>query len=236
MLGRNPRLDRPVAARAPGWHGVVRRNLAVPRALVPEARGRGAHPVPRAARLYCMWGRRLAKFGRGSPSPGGWTATLVCAVWTRDDLLFEEAVGVDADEEMLAEAERQAVAAGITNIEWVHGKGEDISPDMGHFRVASMAASFHWMDRGRVAGLLRQRLIDDGVVAYVRATMQRGVDGTVPLSHSRPPRIRSMLWSPSSWVRGAGPAWVTATWIRMMSMPGRTPGFSGQRASPGPRG
>ena len=101
---------------------------------------------------------------------------------------FEEAVGVDADEQMLAEAERQAMAAGITNIEWVHAKGEDISPDMGHFRVASMAASFHWMDRGRVAGLLSQRLIDDGVVAYVHATMHRGVDGTAPLPHPRPPR------------------------------------------------
>ena len=95
---------------------------------------------------------------------------------------------MDADEQMLAEAERQAMAAGITNIEWVHAKGEDISPDLGHFRVASMAASFHWMDRGRVAGLLRQRLIDDGVVAYVHATMHRGVDGTAPLPHPRPPR------------------------------------------------
>ena len=95
---------------------------------------------------------------------------------------------MDADEQMLAEAERQAVAAGITNVAWVHGKGEDISPDMGLFRVASMAASFHWMDRGRVVGLLRHRLLDDGVVAYVRATMQRGVDGTAPLPHPRPPR------------------------------------------------
>jgi SAM-dependent methyltransferase len=101
---------------------------------------------------------------------------------------FEEAVGVDADEQMLAEAERQAVVAGITNVAWVHAKGEDISPDMGHFRAASMAASFHWMDRGRVAGLLRQRLVDDGVVVSVRATMQRGVDGMAPLPHPRAPR------------------------------------------------
>ena len=44
---------------------------------------------------------------------------------------FEEAVGVDADEQMLAEAERQAASAGITNVAWVHGKGEDISSDWG---------------------------------------------------------------------------------------------------------
>ena len=52
---------------------------------------------------------------------------------------FEQVVGVDADEQMLAEGERQAAAAGITNIEWVHGKGEELSPDLGHFRVATMA-------------------------------------------------------------------------------------------------
>ena len=144
-------------------------------------RGRVAYPSALADLLVDalnLDGRgRLLDVGCG---PGSLTLLLASH--------FEEAVGVDADEEMLAEGVRRAVAAGVTNIAWVQGKGEDISPDLGHFRVATMAASFHWMDRGRVAGLLRQRLIDDGVLAFVHATMQRGVDGTAPLSDPRPPR------------------------------------------------
>lgn len=101
---------------------------------------------------------------------------------------FEQVVGMDADQQMLAEGERQAAAAGITNIEWVHGKGEELSPNLGHFRVATMAQSFHWMNRERVAGLLRQMLSEDGAVAYVHATTHQGVDGTAPLLHPRPPR------------------------------------------------
>jgi len=34
--------------------------------------------------------------------------------------LFEEATGVDADREMLSEAERRAHEAGIGNVEWRH--------------------------------------------------------------------------------------------------------------------
>ncbi len=100
---------------------------------------------------------------------------------------FEEAVGVDADEQMLAEGARQAVEAGVTNIDWVHSRGEDLSPQRGPFRVATMAQSFHWMDRERVAALLGQTLIAQGALAYVNAMTHRGVDGTVALLHPRPP-------------------------------------------------
>lgn len=101
---------------------------------------------------------------------------------------FEQVVGVDADEQMLAEGERQAAAAGITNIQWVRGKAEQLSPELGRFRVATMAQSFHWMNRERVAGLLRQILSPDGAVVFVHATTHQGVDGTAALSHPRPPR------------------------------------------------
>src|SRR3954454_5610529 len=51
-----------------------------------------------------------------------------------------------------------------------------------------MAQSFHWMDRERVAGLLRQMLNEDGALAFVHATTHQGVEGTAPLPHPRPPR------------------------------------------------
>jgi ubiquinone/menaquinone biosynthesis C-methylase UbiE len=101
---------------------------------------------------------------------------------------FEQVLGVDTDGEMLVEAERQAAGRGVTNVTWVHRRGEELSPDLGHFRVATLAQSFHWMDRDRVAVLLRRLLSDDGAVAFVHATTHRGVDGDAPLRFPRPPR------------------------------------------------
>ena len=103
---------------------------------------------------------------------------------------FEHVVAVDADGQMLAEGRRQAAARGITNITWVHARAEELSPGSEPFRLATMAQSFHWMDRERVAGLLHRLLSDDGAVAYVRASTDQGVEGTAPLAHPRPPRRR----------------------------------------------
>jgi SAM-dependent methyltransferase len=144
------------------------------------ARGRVAYPsalVDRLAVHLDLDGRgRLLDLGCG---PGSLTLPL--------SVHFDHVVGVDADAQMLAEGERRAEAAGITNIEWVHARAEELTLDQATFRVASMAQSFHWMHREVVAGLLRQLLDDDGAVAYVHATTHQGVDGTAPLSHPRPP-------------------------------------------------
>lgn len=91
---------------------------------------------------------RLLDVGCG---PGSLTVPLATHV--------EQAVGVDPDEQMLVEASHQATAAGVTNVEWVHRRGEDLSLDLGRFQVVTMAQSFHWMDRGQVAGLLHQLLL-----------------------------------------------------------------------------
>lgn len=87
---------------------------------------------------------------------------------------FEHVVAVDADEQMLAEGERQAQATGITNVAWVHARAEELSRSIGHFRLATLAQSFHWMDREGVARLLRELLEADGAIAFVHATTHQG--------------------------------------------------------------
>lgn len=120
---------------------------------------------------------RLLDLGCG---PG--SLTLLLAPW------FERATGLDADAEMLAEAARQARVAGLPHVAWVHLRAEQLPPDLGPFRVATLAQSFHWMDRPLVARRLRQVLAADGAVVHVHATTHEGVEGGPPLPHPRPPR------------------------------------------------
>ncbi len=61
-----------------------------------------------------------------------------------------EVVALDPEEEMLAEAKRQAKQAGALNISYVQRKAEDISADLGTFRLTTMGASFHWMEQAVV--------------------------------------------------------------------------------------
>src|SRR6185295_14682173 len=69
--------------------------------------------------------------------------------------LFEEVVGVDPDAGMLAEAERRAIEHGAANATWERLRAEELPAGLGSFRVATFAASFHWMDRDLVAGIIR---------------------------------------------------------------------------------
>ena len=101
---------------------------------------------------------------------------------------FASATGLDADAAMLAEAARQAQAVGITNVDWVHRRAEDIAADLGQFRVVTFAQSFHWMDRGRVARRVHGLVQPDGVVVHVHATTHEGFDTSESLPHPQPPR------------------------------------------------
>jgi SAM-dependent methyltransferase len=100
----------------------------------------------------------------------------------------EHVVGADADAGMLAEARRRASAVGIRNATWLNRRAEDLSPDLGRFGAVTMAQSFHWMDRRRVAALLHQLVQPGGALGYVHATTHEGIDGTLPLANPRPPR------------------------------------------------
>jgi SAM-dependent methyltransferase len=81
--------------------------------------------------------------------------------------LFAEVVGVDADAGMVQEAHCLAGERGITNAHWVHMRAEQLPADLGLFRVATFAASFHWMDRPRVARTVRAMLDAAGVLVHV---------------------------------------------------------------------
>jgi len=80
---------------------------------------------------------------------------------------FDEMVGVDADRHMLEEAARRAVEQGISNTRWVEMRAENLPGDLGRFRVATFAQSFHWMDRASVAEKVRAMLEPGGAFVQV---------------------------------------------------------------------
>jgi SAM-dependent methyltransferase len=83
--------------------------------------------------------------------------------------LFEEVVGVDPDPGMLAEAARLGAAEGIANATWALERAEALPAGLGLFRLVTFAASFHWMDRDRVARAVRTMLTSGGAVVQVDA-------------------------------------------------------------------
>jgi len=80
---------------------------------------------------------------------------------------FREAVGLDPDAAMLAEAERRAGAMGLANTRWIQARAEELPLDLGTFRVATFAQSFHWMDRPRVAATVSTMLEHGGSLLHI---------------------------------------------------------------------
>jgi SAM-dependent methyltransferase len=87
--------------------------------------------------------------------------------------LFEAVVGLDPDAEMLAQASRAAVRLGVGNAAWVRSRAEDLPAGLGRFLVVTFAASFHWMDRPRVAAAVAAMLDPGGAVLQVDAPAYR---------------------------------------------------------------
>lgn len=82
--------------------------------------------------------------------------------------LFDQAIGLDPDAGMLAEGARRAAEAEISNIEWIHARGEDIPTlDLGKFRLATFGQSFHWMDRPLIAEAVYDLLEPGGALAVI---------------------------------------------------------------------
>jgi SAM-dependent methyltransferase len=133
------------------------------------ARGRMPYPPAIAAALADELGLdgtgRLLDVGCG---PG--TLTLMLAD------LFEQAVGIDADREMIEEASR----SGTRNAVWRLMRAEELPAGLGEFRLITFAQSFHWMDRAHVAAAAHGMLTANGALVHVHATTHRGVSGDVP--------------------------------------------------------
>jgi SAM-dependent methyltransferase len=102
--------------------------------------------------------------------------------------LFAQAVGVDADADMLAEAAVQAARSGINNVSWRRLRAEELPADLPPPTVISFAQSFHWMDRSRVANIARRMLGRSGALVHVHATTHGGIDTDERLPHPQPPR------------------------------------------------
>ncbi|MCX6023902.1 MAG: class I SAM-dependent methyltransferase [Chloroflexi bacterium] len=102
--------------------------------------------------------------------------------------LFEEVVGLDPDPGMLAEAERRAAELGVGNARWIRGLAEDLPAGLGVFRAATFAASFHWMDRDRVAAALLGMLEPGGAFVQVSAPQEGLAVIDQPAPHPLPPR------------------------------------------------
>lgn len=147
----------------------ARGRVAYPAALV-QALAREAHLTQRDT---------LLDLGCG---PGSLTLPLAAHVG--------RVIGVDADPAMLAQARHLAGTRGITNATWLHRRAEELPAEVTGFRVVTLAQSFHWMDRARVAAMLHRRLPADGLVVFLHATTHRGMEGEYPLPYPRPPHRR----------------------------------------------
>jgi SAM-dependent methyltransferase len=99
-----------------------------------------------------------------------------------------QALGVDADADMLTEAARLAAEQRVPNVTWRHLRGEDLPADLPDPQVVTFAQSFHWMNRPRVAAAVRRMLVPGGALVHVGATTHQGVDSDQELPHPRPPR------------------------------------------------
>jgi SAM-dependent methyltransferase len=120
---------------------------------------------------------RLLDVGCG---PGSLTLLLA--------LFFAASVGIDASSGMIAAARAQAEQAGLTSIDWRRMRAEEIAAELGEFRVVTFAQSFHWVDRLKVARLVRTVLEPGGACVIVHATTHQGAPGEHSLPLPRPPR------------------------------------------------
>jgi hypothetical protein len=72
-------------------------------------------------------------------------------------------------------------------VDWRRLRAEELPADLGTFKVASFAQSFHWMDRPLVAHRVRAMLEPDGAWIHIGATTHRGAPYAEPLPHPPPP-------------------------------------------------
>jgi SAM-dependent methyltransferase len=104
---------------------------------------------PYSPRLEAVLSEELGLDGSGRLLDGGCGPGILTV---RLAHLFTDAVGLDPDPAMLAEARRAAGERGITNIRWVQALAEELPRAApGPYRLVTFGLSFHWTDEARVA-------------------------------------------------------------------------------------
>lgn len=88
------------------------------------------------------------------------------------DVLF-----VDASDEMVQEGKERAGTAGVKNIDFLVSTSEDLNGPMSSFDIATIAGSFHWMDRETVLEKLANMLKLRGCVAIIDRKLDRSEPG-----------------------------------------------------------
>ena len=88
---------------------------------------------------------------------------------------------------MIAEAEAEARRRSVMNARWEHLRAEELPAGLGRFRVATLAQSFHWLDRERVAATIHGMLEPAGGLVHISAYTRTGIDATSPQPHPQPP-------------------------------------------------
>ncbi|MEV8347391.1 class I SAM-dependent methyltransferase [Streptomyces niveus] len=100
-----------------------------------------------------------------------------------------EVIGVDPDEDMLAQAARQAGLRGVDNARWVAARAEELPAGLGEFRAVVFAQSFHWTDRDETAAVVREMLVPGGAFVHV-ADLKEPPAPAAPLPRPAPPYER----------------------------------------------
>ena len=102
----------------------------------------------------------------------------------------------------------------------MNARAEELPLDLGTFRTATFAQSFHWMDRQRVAATVFELLEPNGAWVHVDTKTHRGAASDEQLSHPQPPRreIEELVERYLGPVRRAGQG----------TLPGGTPSGEGE--------
>ncbi len=138
---------------------------------------------PYSPQLEPMLAEELGLDGRGRLLDGGCGPGILTV---RLAHLFEYAVGLDPDPEMLAEGRRVAAERGIRNITWVQAQAEELpGAAPGPYRLVTFGSSLHWTDEARVAEMVYDMLEPGGALALIVHT----VEGRPVPPSPRPPPI-----------------------------------------------
>ncbi|MET4323774.1 class I SAM-dependent methyltransferase [Bradyrhizobium sp. RT5a] len=88
-----------------------------------------------------------------------------------------EVLFVDRSDEMVQEGKRMAESAGVKNIDFLVSRSEDLDEPTSSFDIATIAGSFHWMDRETVLKKLGKMVKSGGCVAVIYPKLDRSEPG-----------------------------------------------------------